>query len=86
MREAPFVVYQSDNDEDWWWRFKAANGKTIARSSEGYRNERDCRHSINLVKGAAKSPVYDEDGNRIDKDGVLSEHPTAEELLRRAKS
>lgn len=81
MREAQFEIYKSKKDGEWYWRFKAKNGEVIARSSEGYKNERDCRHGINLVKGAANAPVYDEAGNRIDKDGALSEVTTAKDVI-----
>jgi uncharacterized protein YegP (UPF0339 family) len=35
----------------WRWRLRAANGEIIA-NGEGYRNQQDCRHAIDLVKQA----------------------------------
>ena len=51
-----FEVYR-DGKGEWRWRFKAANGKTIAVSSEGYARKSDCEHSIGLVKSASSAPV-----------------------------
>lgn len=51
-----YEIYKATNDE-WRWRFRAANGLIIAVSSEGYRNESDCRHSIDLVKGSVDAPI-----------------------------
>lgn len=35
---------------DWRWRLRAANGRIIANSGEGYINREDCLHAISLVK------------------------------------
>ncbi len=51
-----YVVYK-DSVSEWRWRFKAANGETIAVSSEGYVNKSDCLHGIKLVKSSADAPV-----------------------------
>lgn len=43
---------------DWRWRMKAANGRIIADSAEGYRNQADCEHGIDLIKqNATAAPV-----------------------------
>lgn len=42
----------------WRWTLEAANGRKIANSGEGYHNEADCDHAINLVKGSSTAPVY----------------------------
>ena len=34
----------------WYWRFMAPNGREICRSTDGYVNEADCDHSVDLVK------------------------------------
>jgi uncharacterized protein len=34
----------------WRWRLVAANGRVIADSGEGYNNESDCDHGIDLVR------------------------------------
>jgi uncharacterized protein YegP (UPF0339 family) len=52
-----FEVYK-DAKEEFRWRLKAANGKVIAVSSEGYKAKADCEHGIELIKaGAATAKV-----------------------------
>jgi uncharacterized protein YegP (UPF0339 family) len=54
-----FEVYQ-DKAKEYRWRLKAANGQTIAASSEGYRARADAEHAVELIKkGAAKAAVED---------------------------
>lgn len=53
-----FEVYK-DTGGQWRWRLKAANGKEIANSGEGYVNKADCLHGIDLVKASASAPVKD---------------------------
>ena len=43
--------YYKDAADEWRWYLEAANGKTIADSGEGYKNEADCRSAIELVRG-----------------------------------
>lgn len=43
----------------WRWRLRAANGRIIAESGEGYHNKQDCIDGLNLVKGSLYAPVYD---------------------------
>ena len=57
-----FVMYK-DKAGQFRWRFKAANGKIIAASSESYLKKADCQHGIDLVKGSASAPVHDETGS-----------------------
>lgn len=38
-----------DEDLQWVWRFIAANGRELARSSETYRRRRDCERSSQIV-------------------------------------
>lgn len=53
-----FQKYQDASDE-WRWRLRAGNHEIIAVSSEGYINESDCDHAINLVKSTDEStPVH----------------------------
>jgi uncharacterized protein YegP (UPF0339 family) len=40
-------------DRQWYWRFMSPNGREICRSTDGYVNEADCDHSIDLVKKQA---------------------------------
>ena len=51
-----FELYQTYGQ--WRWRLKAANHKIVADSAEGYHNEADANHGINLVKGSSSAPVY----------------------------
>ena len=49
--------YYKDASGEWRWRLKAANGKIIADSGEGYQNEQDCLAAIDLVKDSSHAPV-----------------------------
>lgn len=42
-------VYQ-DKSYLWRWRFRAANGRILAESGEGYNNRRDCEAAIAILK------------------------------------
>jgi uncharacterized protein len=53
-----FKLYQ-DGTMMWRWRLKAANGRTIADSGEGYYNKQDCLNGIKLVKGSSSAPIYE---------------------------
>jgi uncharacterized protein YegP (UPF0339 family) len=54
-----YEYWQSPHNREWWWRYRAANGKEIARSSEGYDNKADCLHSIGLMKASKDAPVVE---------------------------
>ena len=56
MGSAAFHVYK-DNAGEWRWSLKAANGRVIADSGEGYRDRGDCIHAIELVRSLNKAPV-----------------------------
>ena len=47
--------YYKDNKGE--WRLKASNGRIIADSGEGYKNEQECLDDIKRVKGSADVPV-----------------------------
>lgn len=47
-----FEIYQ-DQAGDWRWRLVAANGATIADSSEGYTREADVERAIRTVLDVA---------------------------------
>ena len=49
--------YYKDHKGEWRWRLKASNGRIIADSGEGYRNELECLDDISRVKGSANAPV-----------------------------
>jgi uncharacterized protein len=51
-----FWKYRDANNY-WRWYLEAANGRKIANSGEGYWNEADCDHAIELVKGSYSAPV-----------------------------
>lgn len=53
-----FYVYK-DHAGEWRWYLKAANGKKVADSGEGYNNKQDCLYGIDLVKSAFNAPVYE---------------------------
>jgi len=53
-----FKIYK-DTTGDWRWNFKAANGRIVADSAEGYRNRSDCLNGISLVQGSSAAPVYE---------------------------
>jgi uncharacterized protein YegP (UPF0339 family) len=57
-----FEVYRAGwFRKEWRWRF-ISNGRTIAVSSEGYRNYVDCLRGIELLQGSASSPVHAKHG------------------------
>ena len=43
------------------WRLKAANGKIVADSSEGYSSKHACREGIDLVRGTTNIPVVEDE-------------------------
>jgi len=53
------MKYEINKDKrgEWRWKFKASNGKTIAQSSEGYKNKQDCENGIRLVKDSTDAPI-----------------------------
>jgi uncharacterized protein YegP (UPF0339 family) len=53
-----FQIYK-DSRNEWRWRLKAANGKIVADSSEGYATKQACLHGIELVKGSTNIPLED---------------------------
>ena len=55
-----FHIYKDQNNE-WRWRLKAANGIIVADSAEGYSSKQACQDGIDLVKAAANAPVVEDD-------------------------
>lgn len=45
-----FELYR-DVAGEWRWRLKAANGRNLADSAEGYARKGDCFKAIRLVRG-----------------------------------
>lgn len=52
-----YYLYK-DIDGEWRWSLRAANGRKIADSGEGYKNKGDCADAIDLVKGSTVAPVH----------------------------
>jgi uncharacterized protein YegP (UPF0339 family) len=51
--------YYKDARGEWRWNLKAANGRILADSGEGYKRERECKADIDRVKGSASAPVVE---------------------------
>ena len=51
-----FWVYR-DTNRQWRWYLKAANGRKIANSGEGYWNKSDCLAAIDLVASTNGAPI-----------------------------
>ena len=51
-----FHVFK-DAKGEWRWHLRAANGKNVASSGEGYKAEKDCLAGIELVKKAGSAEV-----------------------------
>lgn len=52
-----FVQYR-DSKGEFRWRLKADNGKVIADSGEGYKNEADCNSAVSLVMDTDRKTPY----------------------------
>ena len=60
QKESSMTFYIFKDTAGYWrWHLKAANGRIIADSSEGYFNKQDCLNGITLVKSAFNAPVYE---------------------------
>lgn len=44
-----FELYQSEKNDQWYWRLKSANHQIVATGGEGYHNQKDAKHGISLV-------------------------------------
>jgi len=53
-------IYYQDTKGEWRWRLKAANGRILADSGEGYKNVSDCLEDIDRVKNSANAEVKKE--------------------------
>jgi len=53
-----FVLYKSGGG--FRWRLKAANGKIVADSGEGYRTKAACRNTIELIQQEAAAAEIDD--------------------------
>jgi len=43
------TIYKTFWRKEWRWRIKAANGKIIGASTEGYKNRVDCVDNLKLL-------------------------------------
>lgn len=54
-----FNLYKDDVNE-WRWRLRSANGRTLADSGEGYVNHKDCLKAVQIIaRGASTAAVKD---------------------------
>ncbi|AKU15770.1 YegP family protein [Luteipulveratus mongoliensis] len=53
MARAPKITVYRDVLGDWRWRYVAANGQTLAGSSEGYVRRIDCVRAMAAVCGTS---------------------------------
>ena len=53
----PYFRKYRDSRAEWRWTYYASNHEPIGVASEGYRDERDCDRSIELVRSAVDAPV-----------------------------
>lgn len=53
-----YEIYK-DKRGEWRWRLKAANGKILAVSSEGYNHKIDCANCIAMVRGSRTAPAVE---------------------------
>jgi uncharacterized protein YegP (UPF0339 family) len=49
--------YFKDHKGEWRWHLKAASGRIIASSGEGYKDERECLDDIDWVKASKDARV-----------------------------
>ena len=45
-----FEYYQSAKDKDWYWRFRAENGRVVADGSEGYASKANVLRALDNVQ------------------------------------
>ena len=56
-----YEYFRSKRNDEWYWRLRASNGQIIAVGGEGYKNEGDCLHGIELVKKSGDAEVVEVD-------------------------
>lgn len=57
---ARFELYRSGLlRREWRWRFRAANGRIVFASSEGYQRKVDAYASIDIAKRTRLEPVVE---------------------------
>lgn len=51
-----FQVYR-DRKREWRWRLRAANGRVLADSGEGYKRQKACERAIVSVWKVISAPI-----------------------------
>ena len=59
MRTPLFEIYR-DRKKEFRWRLRAANGRVIADSAEGYRTKRACLQGVHRVGDGLMGWMYDD--------------------------
>lgn len=57
-RVYPSYYLYKDAKKEWRWTYEASNSKTIAVSSEGYKNRVDAERGIDIMKASYNSPTW----------------------------
>lgn len=65
-KRAHFEIYQ-DTSGDWRWRLRAANGRIVADSAEGYASKRNAKRAVMSTLDATESALIG--GNAIQEMG-----------------
>ena len=66
MHYTPRRRWSPRRHQGWRWTAQAANGKTLAVSSESYANRADCRAAVSLLFGYATAVIL--------RDAEMPEH------------
>ena len=56
-KQPKFHIYQ-DDEGDWRWRLKSANGRIIADGAEGYTSKAGARRAVDTVINTVLAIVY----------------------------
>lgn len=56
-QRTPTIDIYRDASGDWRWRLRAANGRVIADSGEGYRDRRGVMRAVEALRRAAPLAV-----------------------------
>lgn len=67
-----FEIYQSEEDEKFYWRLKAVNGQIVAIGGEGYETEAGAHRAMGTVKrltleavGARIETLHEEEASAL---------------------
>ena len=56
-KQPKFHIYE-DDEGDWRWRLKSANGRKISDSAEGYSSKAGARRAVDTVINTVLAIVY----------------------------